>query len=213
MSPITLRDVEAEDILKLKAMINDTWKWEDLVKEEAVLGATIALYFNQVLYGSSYGKVALQEGEVIGAIFGHVDGEVPTCRMLQEDGLEHTLTLLQAAEDERQNVYKCLSELNATYGQLVDGKEDSYDGTLVFLAVAEKVQGLGVGKQLWNDLASYFKEKNAKSIYVFTDTDCDFGFYDHQGFSRKDTQHLTCTFSEDIWDVDIFLYDYEFQQK
>ena len=208
MPQLTIRDVEADDIPKLKALIDDTWAWDDLADDETVLDALLGLYLNQVLYDSSFGKVAVLDGELAGAIFGCVEGDVPSYRMLQEDGTEHSLTLLNAAEHERRDIYTCMSTLNATYARLLDGK--TYDGTLVFLAVAENAQGLGVGKALWHALASYFRERQAERISVFSDTDCNFGFYEHSGFSKRETQALTCTFSKEVWQVDVYLYEYQF---
>ena len=207
---ITIRDVEASDLPALKAMIDETWEWVDLVESQEALDATIGLYLNQVLYGSSFGKVALLDGKIVGAIFGAAEGEPPTYRMLQDDGMDHTLTLLNATENERRDVYECISKINSTYADLLRGKADSYDGSLVFLAVSEAAQGLGLGKKLWQELRAYFEANATKSVYVYTDTDCNYQFYESVGFRRSGEQDLTCTFRVGDWDVRIFLYEYQF---
>jgi predicted N-acetyltransferase YhbS len=210
MKNIVIREIEAGDLTTIKAMIDEAWDWAELVESQKVLDATLGLYLNQILYESSFARVAVLDNKVVGCIFGFVDGEAPKYRMLQEDGLEHSLTLLNATECERKDVYECISKLNGVYDQLISGKEDLYDGTLDFFVVSEEVQGLGIGKMLWHELGIYFQEKNAKSIYVYTDSECNVEFYDHSGFQRKSEQELTYTFSDGDWTVDVYLYDYQF---
>jgi len=207
---LTIRDVEESDLPALKAMIDETWEWVDLVESQEALDATISLYLNQVLYYSSFGKVALLDGKIAGAIFGSVEGDAPVCRMLQDDSMDHALTLLKATENERRDVYECISKINSTYADLLRGKEDTYDGSLVFLAVSEEARGIGLGKQLWHELSAYFGTKSVKSIYVYTDTDCNYAFYESAGFTCRDEQDLSCAFRVGDWNVRIFLYEYRF---
>lgn len=209
MNKMIIRDVLEEDISSIKAMIDETWDWASLVENKDVLNAAIGLYLNQVLYNSSFGKVAVLDNKIVGTIFGWAEGEIPKYRMLQEDGTELALLMLNAKENERKDVYECMSKLNAAYDKLLSGKEETYDGTLVFFVVSEDTRGYGVGKTLWNELGVYFREKNVDSIYVYTDTDCNYGFYEHSGFERKGERDLTCCFQEGEWKVKVFLYDYQ----
>jgi len=210
MSRVKIRDVKAEDLFAIKTIIDKTWNWADLVENKQVLNATLGIYLNQILYNSSFGKVAALDGDVVGVIFGFAENEISKYRMLQEDGTEHALALSNATEKERKDVCECISKLNETYAKLISDAEDSYDGTIVFFVVSKEARGLGIGKSLWYELCDYFKEKNVKSIYVCSDTDCNFGFYEYSGFQRRGEQDLTCNFHDGDWKVKVILYEYKF---
>jgi len=205
---VIIRDVEDRDIPAIKKIISKVWDWTDMIEDEKILDATMGMYLGQVLYSATFGRVATLSGRVVGVIFGSLEGIEPKYRMLMEDGSAHMLTLLGASEEERRCIYECFSKLENVYEQLGSGRLDEYDGTLDFLVLDEKAQGLGVGKSLWMALKTYFEENNVKSIYVFSDTECNFGFYDHLGFERKKEQAVSFNFNERVFESDIFLYEY-----
>jgi len=212
MKEVTIRDVEADDLPEIKKLIDDAWDFGDLFESEASLDTALGLYFNQVLYDSSFGKAAVLDGKVVGVIFGYVNGQAPKFRMMLEDPAGHIVSLLNMTKDERQNVKEFMTKLNGVYSELIDDKIDGYDGTLDFLVISQEAQGLKIGRKLWDELSAYFKETKAGSIYVFTDTECNFGFYEHIGFSRKGQRQMTYFFTDEKLDVDVYLYDYKFDK-
>ncbi|MCL2383009.1 MAG: GNAT family N-acetyltransferase [Oscillospiraceae bacterium] len=127
--------------------------------------------------------------------------------MLQEDGMVHALALLSAKEDDRIDVHESISKLNAVYDQLISGKEKLYDGILVHFVVSEEARGLGIGKKLLKKLRDYFIYKDVKSMYVVTDDECNFGFYEHNGFKKIGEKELTYHYSDGDEKVNVFLYD------
>ena len=209
MDQVIIRDVEKKDFPAIKAIISETW---DIgTEDEKTQGAILGLYLNQVLYWSSFGKAAVLGGKVVGVIFGFLDEDTPKYRMLQEDGMEHVIKLLDASENDRKDAHEYLSKTLGAYDELVADIIDLYDGSLDFFVVSEEARGLGVGKRLWGEIAAYFKENGAGSIYVYTDTLCNFGFYDHNGFQKKREYTLTYNFSDGQEQENILLYDYKFR--
>lgn len=211
MEELRFRDVVAGDISAIKEMINEAWDWGSMVEDPAVLDAILGLYFNQVLYGASFGKAALVKDEIVGVIFGHAQGDEPHFRMLLEEGTQLAMNLLNASPAELKGVQLVINGMNDTYQELLRKKGGTYDGTLDFFVVSEKARGLGVGKKLWLELAAYFREKGTKSIYVYTDTDCNFGFYEYQGFEFAGDQDLSIDFGVGVWNVKILMYEMTFQ--
>ena len=213
MNQVIIRDVEEKDFAEIKEIINKTWEFEEIFESEEGLETALGIYFNQVLYGNSFGKAAILNDKVVGVIFAFANGEVPKYRMMTDDSTEYILTLINLQENERKAIYEYMGKLDSTYDELLEGKTDFYDGTLDFLIVSEEVRGLKIGKRFWNEVESYFKERNAKSIYVFTDTMCNFGFYDHIGFSRQNEKSIEFVFGDKKAALDVFLYDYNFDTQ
>ncbi|MCL1993048.1 MAG: GNAT family N-acetyltransferase [Spirochaetes bacterium] len=209
MEEIVIRDVEEADWPQIKKMIDDTWGFSDLFESEGATDAALGLYFNQVLYNTSFGKAALVGGRLAGIIFGYANGELPKFRMMMEDPAAHIMSLLNMKEYERQNINEFMTKLGGAYEGLLEEGGD-YDGTLDFLVVSEEARGLKIGARLWEEVKAYFQEKKARAIYVFTDTECNFGFYEHLGFSRRAQTPLTYVFAGERLEVEVYLYDYKF---
>jgi len=212
MNSIEIRDVKATDIPAIKAVIAAAWDWVSLIKDEKTLNSAISIYLHQVLHEATFGRVAVLDDKVAGVIFGSIDGAAPEYRALMEDAAAHAVTLLGASKNDRENIYEYLSNVKLTYEHLVRDFIDNYDGTLDFLVLAKEAQGSGTGKNLWMALKSYFEENNVTSIYLYSDTECNFGFYEHNGFTKRAEQNVTFTFSGEEFKTSIFLYDIQLQK-
>lgn len=60
-------------------------------------------------------------------------------------------------------------------------KSQKTDGELCFLAADSAIKGKGIGSQLMAALADKYP---GKRIYLFTDSNCSYQFYDKRGFER-----------------------------
>lgn len=59
-----------------------------------------------------------------------------------------------------------------------------YDAEVVLFIVDPEAQGLGVGGHLFDALMAYLRVNGAKRYFLFTDTSCNYGFYEHRGLKR-----------------------------
>ena len=186
MSQMIIRDLEVGDVAAIKVAMMDVWGYSDFTKDEEVLSAAVGLDFNQVLHGATFMRVATVDDEVVGVIAGVVKSQTPSYRHHLENGTGHAITVAKKAPSIIQKaIYEYLSKQREVYAELLKGIEDDYDGTLEFLVLSEKAQGLGIGKKLHASLMDYFEETGAKSVYLFTDTSSNFGFYEHLGWARR----------------------------
>jgi len=58
-------------------------------------------------------------------------------------------------------------------------KEETPDGELCFLAADPRALGKGIGSRLLTELE---RREDGKKIYLFTDSNCSWQFYEHKGF-------------------------------
>ncbi|MCL2559678.1 MAG: GNAT family N-acetyltransferase [Turicibacter sp.] len=209
MEKLLIRDLDVMDVPVIKRIIKEVWDFSSLVKNEAILDAVVGLYLNQMLAGSTFGKVAVLDGEVLGMVSGIVKGEALRYAHLLEDGMGHAMTLLLAKRRQQKWIYEYFSKQEAVYAQLLDGVADEYDASLDFLILSKAAQGKGVGKALWLVLQAYFVEQQVSRAYLFTDTDCNFGFYEHQGFKRRREAEAVYRFSGFKMRMTNFLYEME----
>jgi len=215
MNNIIIRDIEEKDLLILKSFIVEAWGngWnlQRFNQSTDFFQALLDVYLSIFLNSSTFGKVATIDNKVVGAILGSVNGEEQKFRQFQKDVAPNTLALLGATESERMDIIEHMSTSFRCIGELLENRLDTYDGSLEYIVVSEQVRGLKIGKLLWSELYTYFNSKNTKSIYLIADSQCNVGFYDHNGFSRVDTKEARYNYAAGQKKFDIYLYNYQFQ--
>lgn len=210
MNNIAIRDVIPDDIPAIKDIVREVWDWEDAFNNDIVIDACIAMYFAPVLHEATFGRVALINDEVVGVIFGVVNDEPPSYTHLLEDLSPYIITLMQACDEDRQGMCEYMTKQRIVYKELIDGIEDEYDGAVDFLVLSKAAQGKGIGKLLWLSLKEYLQEKNTAKVYLYSDSECNFGFYDSQGFIKRREGKMRVTFNGEEDVTAQFLYEYKF---
>ena len=67
----------------------------------------------------------------------------------------------------------------------------NYPAELALFMVSPSCRGQGVGKALFQAALDYTGQQKLDEIYLFTDTSCNYGFYEHQGMRRRcEKEHL-----------------------
>lgn len=67
----------------------------------------------------------------------------------------------------------------------------NYPAELALFVVSPSCRGQGVGKALFQAALDYTGQQKLDEIYLFTDTSCNYGFYEHQGMRRRcEREHL-----------------------
>ncbi|WP_461612487.1 N-acetyltransferase [Clostridium sp. Marseille-QA1073] len=160
---------------------------------------------------SSFGKVAVKDGTVVGIILGHAKGDKKCYGFLRHifKIAFQSFSILFHPKKDRQCVIEYL-KLFKTYKELMKNREHLFAGNIVLLALSKECRGLGVEKALMYNLFEYFKSKSEKSIYVYTDTACNYGFYDHIGFNPIDFKEVTINLKPATIKETVFLYQYQF---
>ena len=97
----------------------------------------------------------------------------------------HCLTLpLLASHEGRHGLLAQLAILQADEALKHDaGKE--YEAEVVLFVVSPAARGMGVGRRLFNHMLGVFHDAGLREYFLFTDSTCDVGFYDHRGLIRK----------------------------
>ena len=94
---------------------------------------------------------------------------------------------------------------NITNIEDIKGHGTSYDK----IYIDENYRGLGIGKNLFESLLYYMKEQNIQQFYLFTDTSCNYGFYEHQGMRREHEKSLTMDIANQKQVMKFFIYSYQ----
>ena len=213
MSEIIIRDITSEDMPAIKDVVREVWEWEDASEDDAVIDACVAIYFAPIVHDATFGRVALLDGKVVGVIFGALDGDPPSYKHLLEDLTPHILLMMQAQECDRLGMCEYMTKQAGAYKALIAGIEDEYDGALDFLALSNAAQGKGIGKRLWLALKEHMQARNTSKVYLYSDSECNFGFYESQGFARRNKVNMRVVFDGEEDVTEQYLYEYCFSGK
>ena len=77
------------------------------------------------------------------------------------------------------------------------------DGEICFLAADPTLQGKGIGTKLCNELA---RREKGKQVYLYTDDNCTYQFYEHKGFERSEEKEIEIEIHGKITPLTCFLY-------
>lgn len=82
-------------------------------------------------------------------------------------------------------------------------KNASPDGEICFLAADPAVQGKGIGTFLLNELE---KREKGNLIYLYTDDNCTYQFYERKGFERSAEEQIEIDLRGKMVPLKCFLY-------
>ncbi len=211
---LEFRELRKEDYDQIKKIINETWNFDSFSDHSGQVRNALEIYLRNCLLQQNYSRVALDKGVPVGLILGRINRDfkplkqIPHLFALIWAGLKFSLRIfagkkfIQQAREERR-----------VYDKLLRERKRVFDGEVVLFIVSPNERGRGLGKKLIFEFLDYCREKNLNCIYLFSDTSCNYGFYDSNGFLR--TGELTARdFSkEGSNSMRVFLYEYHFQKK
>jgi len=82
-------------------------------------------------------------------------------------------------------------------------KDNKVDGEICFLAADPNIHGKGIGTLLLKELE---KREKGKNIYLYTDCNCTYQFYEHKGFERVGEKEIEMDIAGQNVPLTCFLY-------
>lgn len=209
MNSITYRKIEKSDYEIVKDMINKAFKFEGFIDNIDVLHKSLNIYLHSCLSATTFSSVAIKDGHVIGFILGSAKNKNTLLNFSKHTlvlGYSLLSLLLKSKEDKKSLTdYK---KILAAYDKLMENRKNDFEGCIELFIVSDECQGLGVGKKLVSQLISYMKESSVSNLYLYSDSNCNYGFYDSQGFNQTDSIPVPLGTSEKSIILDVYLYSY-----
>lgn len=179
----TFRTLEEKDVAEAARIVAGIWWPEARSGEERVLMGTwdLADYARR----ATFSEVACANGHVVGIVLaraGNPDATRSRCWQARRDRARAGIralnpALAQAAERAIAAEARIDEALLAA-----SGCDERFE--LVLFAVEPGARGLGVGGALIADAERYLASRGARTYFLYTDTGCTWGFYEHRGLRR-----------------------------
>ncbi len=202
---LLFRPYQKSDRTAIAQIIREAWHYDELCS--GVAAAKLAdIYLSSCLINQTYTQVAVADGVPVGIIMGK-NRKTHRCPLsLRWQFLTSLLSLCLCKEG--RTVSKIFVDVEAIDKELLAQCTKDYPGELAFFAVSAACRGKGIGKALFEHLKAYMKSQNISSFYLFTDTSCNYPFYEHAGMKRRQEKAHTFITPTQKREMRFFLYDF-----
>ena len=80
-------------------------------------------------------------------------------------------------------------------------------GRTVFFRDSSGLSRTGIGRELFSRFCIYMERENIQHFYVFTDTSCNYGFYENMNMFRRGTKRVKLKVNHRLEEFSFFLYE------
>lgn len=205
MAPLVqIREFKQEDYSALAQIIRETWNYDRFCSPKNAVRLAMA-YLDGCLAEQTFIRVALTEDKPVGVIMAK-DIAAHYCPFsLRLHQIGSVLGLLSTKEG--RSSFRMFREVERIDRVLL-GRCGPYEGELTFFAVKKTCRGMGVGTLLFREALEYFRMGDISSFYLYTDTSCNYGFYEHQGMQRRAEQPICMDIRGRSEEAVFYLYDF-----
>lgn len=177
------RKYQEKDLEQCVKIVGDVWNF-DLPFPEKKLSQYVKTAFTAIsLKFSNYAFVIEENGVIKGFIFCKLEDKKLPKNYISWFKLGRYLLFTSVSFFEKLKLLKLFLQHEHSSKQA----ENHRNNQVNLFAVSSSSQGKGYGKILMQNFLNLCKEKNISRVVLDTDTNCNYGFYEHTGFTRKAT--------------------------
>ena len=164
------------------------------------------VFLSSCLTNYTFSCVALSEGIPVGIILVNNKAKHKCPLGLRMQQIK-ALTALFLSKEGR-GVFEIFKNVSGIDKELLQECGIEYPAELALFAVDSSCRGKGIGKQLFQSALDYMKQEQLDKFYLFTDTSCNYGFYEHQGMVRRKEKEHKFDIKGQTAKMNFFIYDY-----
>lgn len=169
-------------------LMSDTWDFNRLFPNLRRPNLVNRFFFHEAIADANYSEVIVDDHD---AVHGFIFATVAPGVLERLRGAITSLSLrirawwhwLTGRLGPRAEAWERIMELSEMTGELEAGRLPA-DGYVNLFFVGSSMRGLGWGKRLMSRVEEACRARGVDRLYLWTDKGCNFGFYDHAGFTR-----------------------------
>lgn len=201
---IILRKYEKNDHDALSDIIRRTWNYDSFCSPKTAK-ALAGIYLDNCLANQTYTNVAIVDGTPAGIIMGKNIRTHKTSLRFRLRLLCSLIPFLLSKEGrESAHFFKDINQIDEA---LLKDSGKNYQGEVAFFAVSPEYRGMELGKMLFQSLQQYMKQEEINDFFLFTDTTCNYPFYERQGLKRRGEKSYSFQAEGKKQEMTFFIYD------
>jgi predicted N-acetyltransferase YhbS len=207
MTEITYRPMSPADHEDVKGLIDQAFHVERYARTQHVRDSVLEVYMRDCLAGSTYSRVAVMGGHVVGLILVRAAGRprLPGTLLHRVTRWAHVAKIAVTGLSDLPSIAQ-YRVFDRSYRELRAEVGTGLDNEITLFAVSAEVRGRGVGGHLFEEAVGYLRSHGARTVFLYTDTECSYGFYDNWGLTRAATRDITVTLGGRPYGLRVFLF-------
>lgn len=202
---IVFEDYNESHREKLFDIIRKTWNYDQFASPKIARKLSV-IFLYSCLAQQTFTKVALIDNTPVGVIMARNKSKERANIKYKFKQFMAIISLLISKEGRQTSkIFKGVSDTDAV---LLNEANRDYSGELVFFAIDSDCRGIGLGQKLFSKAKEYMKSDGMNDFYLFTDTTCNFGFYEHNGMTRRGEKREKVEVDGQMADMKFFIYDF-----
>lgn len=205
-----IRAFQKSDRPALENIVRQTWEYDRFCSPK-IAAKMAKLYFNSCLINQTFTRVAEVDGMPVGIIMGKNIQRHPCPLSLRLACLASFISLFLNREGRK--VFKVFAGVQEIDDALLASCKREYGGELAFFAIQKEYRGRGLGRKLFQTVVDYMQSQKVTAFYLFTDTTCNYPFYEHLGMQRCAEKKQTLHIQGQKMETTFFVYDYQIKPE
>ena len=179
---LLLREYQKQDFKPLENIIRETWNYDKFCSPKTA-SKLAKVFLSSCLTNYTFSRVAVLDERIVGIILvnNKAKHKCPLSYKLKQ--IKSIVSLYACKEGRKAS--KIFGNVYGIDQQLLNENHKSYPAELALFAVDSSCRGKGIGKKLFQSALDYIQQQELNEFYLFTDTSCNYGFYEHQGMVRR----------------------------
>lgn len=202
---VEIREYQKQDFKAIESIIREAWSYDRFCSPQ-IASKLARVFLSSCLTNQTFSRVAIMDGVPVGIILGK-DIAAHRCPFSYRIKQIGAILSLYISKEGRKTA-KIFEDVNGIDQQLLKECGKEYPAELALFAVSSACRGKGIGKRLFACVLDYFKEHKRKEFYLYTDTSCNYGFYEHHGMSRRCERSHSIVLDGQAQDMKFFIYEY-----
>lgn len=202
---VELRSYNKQDFKSLQDIVRVTWHYDKFCTPETA-DKLAAVFLSSCLTNHTFSRVAIVNGSVAGIILVNNIKNHHCPLSLRFKQIKSLLSLYLSKEG--RSVMKIFENVSGIDKALLKESRKSYPAELALFVIDPNCRGNGVGKRLFQSALAYMESQQLSQFYLFTDTSCNYGFYEHQGMTRRCEKDHMIDMNNQKERMKFFIYDY-----
>ncbi len=203
-SALIMRPIKQDDRPALRNIIRKTWHYDEFCKGQAA-NQLAEVFLTSVEADSDHTIVIERDNKPVGVIM-IMDERIKYRPFIRRWNQIKVIVSLPLSKDGRQ-ASKLFGSVNSTDVILRKKVAKDFDAQIRFFALDVSVRGLGLGKKLFESALDAMKQMNIESFYLYTDTSCNYHFYQKRGMHQVACEHQKMTVNNQSSFMSFFLYE------
>lgn len=202
---LVLREYQKQDFKPLENIIRETWNYDKFCSPKTA-SKLAKVFLSSCLTNYTFSRVAVLDERIVGIILvnNKAKHKCPLSYKLKQ--IKSIVSLYACKEGRKAS--KIFGNVYGIDQQLLNENHKSYPAELALFAVDSSCRGKGIGKKLFQSALDYIQQQELNEFYLFTDTSCNYGFYEHQGMVRRCEKKHSFNINGQTASMHFFIYDY-----